>query len=455
MYNKFGDSMNNKKIRNILWMIISFCLIILIYVNVINKKSENSNLKYIFLFIGDGMSTNQVELTEIYNSQINNKSINNQDILSFTTFSSTGIRKNNSLDNYITDSAASATALASGFLTYNGSINMTSDGEKIKPITYKLKNKGYKIGIITTVPLNHATPAAFYASTRNRSNYDDITNQLFSSNFDYFAGGNFIKSLVTEDEITTLANKNNYEIINTKNKLDNLEKNKKYVITSPYTNEALDFSIDDKKDFNFEIYVDKAIKVLDNEKGFFIMAESGLIDYAGHNNDAKSIIGEVNELDLGVKKALEFAKAHKNETLIIVTGDHETGGLTLGDDSMSLNVISLQSQKKSYQCLESYIQNICNDENKYEKIKNFILENYGINIETDIDVNNYIDNCNSIEIRKKVLSEINKNAKVNFSTTTHTADRIPVYAYGVKSEEFSGVYTTDQLNKKIQSLLGL
>ena len=449
--------MKNKKIRNIILIIISLCLTLLIYVDLttLNKKPQNKDLKYIFLFIGDGMSTNQVELTEIYNNEINNKKIDKQELLSFSKFPVIGLRKNNSLNNYITDSAASASALASGFLTYNGSINMTTNGERITPITYKLKDKGYKIGIITTVPLNHATPAAFYAISSNRSNYDDITNQVFSSNFDYFAGGNFIKSNFTQDEINELANKNNYEMINTKNKLDNLEKNKKYVITSPYTNEALDFSIDNKEDFNLETYVENAIKVLDNEKGFFIMAESGLIDYAGHSNDAKSIIGEVNELNLAVKKALEFAKKHENETLIIVTGDHETGGLTLGDDTMSLNIISLQNQKKSYQHLEGYIQSICNSDKDKQEVRNYIIENYGVDIEKNIDINKYIDNCDSTSVRKIVLDEINKNAKINFSSTTHTADRIPVYAYGVNSEEFSGVYSTDKLNKKIQNLLGL
>lgn len=449
--------MKNKKIRNIILIIISLCLTLLIYVDltVLNKKPQNKDLKYIFLFIGDGMSTNQVELTEIYNNEINNKKIDKQELLSFSKFPVIGLRKNNSLNNYITDSAASATALASGFLTYNGSINMTKDGEKIIPITHKLKDKGYKIGIITTVPLNHATPAAFYAISSNRSNYDDITNQVFSSNFDYFAGGNFIKYGLTDDEIKELANKNNYEMINTKNKLDNLEKNKKYVITSPYTNEALDFSIDNKEDFNLETYVENAIKVLDNEKGFFIMAESGLIDYAGHSNDAKSIIGEVNELDSAVKKALEFAKKHESETLIIVTGDHETGGLTLGDDSMSVNIMSLQNQKKSYQHLEGYIQSVCNSDKDKQEVRKYIIENYGVDIEKNIDINKYIDNCDFTSVRKLILDEINKKAKINFSSTTHTADRIPVYAYGVNSEEFSGIYTTDELNKKLQNLLGL
>ena len=451
--------MKNKKIRNILLIIASLCLTLLIYVDltkiVTKSKPEIKDIKYVFLFIGDGMSTNQVELTEIYNSEINNKSINKQELLSFSKFPVTGIRKNNSLNNYITDSAASATALASGTLTYNGSINMSNDGEQLKPITHKLKNKDYKIGIITTVPLNHATPAAFYATATNRSNYDDITNQVFSSNFDYFAGGNFIKYGLTDDEIKELASKNNYEIINTESKLNKLEKNKKYVITSPYTVEALDFSIDKKEKFNLETYVENAIKVLDNEKGFFIMAESGLIDYAGHSNDSKSIIGEVNELDLAVKKALEFAKNHESETLIIVTGDHETGGLTLGDDTMSLNIMSLQNQKKSYQHLEGYIQSVCNSNKSHEDIRNYIIENYGIDIDENIDINNYIDACDSTSARNLILDEINKNAKINFSSTTHTADRIPVYAYGVNSEEFSGVYTTDELNKKLQNLLGL
>jgi len=408
--------------------------------------------KYIFLFIGDGMSSAQVELTEIYENSIEYKEPINQEVLNFTNFESVSLRKNYSKDNYVPDSAASGTALASGLITYNGSINTDYDGSEKKPLTYDIKEKNKKIGIITTVPLNHATPAAFYAGAVHRGDYDNIAYDLVDSNFDYFAGGNFTLYNTSYNDIITYATNKGYNIIDTEEKLNNISKDNKNIVISPITIDgSLPFAIDNKTDFNLANYVKKAIETLDNKNGFFIMAESGLIDYAGHNNDARSVISEVQELENAVEVALQFAKKHPKETLIIVTGDHETGGLTLGQDA-NINVGNLQKQQYSYKKLIEYIAEIKNNNISYEEVTNYLNMYYGIqNVDVTAAYQKTLEGDNEI-LKSTILNLINKEAKINYSTTQHTADRIPVYATGVGCEKFTGIYNTSEFNKILRKL---
>lgn len=438
-----------KKIK----IIAATLLVIVIGVVLFISKKQNSP-KYIFLFIGDGMSSAQAELTEIYQNSILGNKTDKQKKLTFTEFPTIGIRKNYSGTNYIPDSAASATALSSGILTYNGSINVDMNGNEVKSITYNLHEKGKKIGIITTMSLNHATPAAFYANAGSRLNYDKIAYDLVDSNFEYFAGGNIYG--ISSEEIQNYAMDNGYTIINDITSLNNISKENKNIVISPITNSEgfLPVAIDNKTDFNLTNYVTKGIEVLDNKNGFFMMIESGLIDIAGHNNDARSVISEVQELNSAVEVALNFAKEHPKETLIIVTGDHETGGLTLGTENNvhTLELQNLQSQKYSYEKLLEYSNQIINGDISYEEMLNYLKVNYGISNIDLKEVYNKTINGDTQTLKSTVLSIINENAGIHYSTTYHTGDRIPVYAYGIGSEYFSGIYDSAKFNQKLRDL---
>ncbi len=434
---------------------IVVALVLIILIGIITYMAlKPTKPKYIFLFIGDGMSTAQVELTEIYKNSIQYKKPNEQETLSFTKFETVGLRKNYSISNYVPDSAASGTALASGLLTYNGSINTDEDGNEIKPITYDLKKQNKKIGIITTMSINHATPASFYAGAANRTDYDDIAYDLVNSGFDYFAGGNFFLGTTTETDIKNYATDNGYTIIDSVEGLNNINQNNKNIVLSPYHDNDgfIPFAIDNRTEFNLENYVKTAIEVLDNKNGFFIMAESGLIDYAGHNNDARSVISEVEELDKAVQVALEFAKKHPRETLIIVTGDHETGGLSLGRGG-DLNVQSLQDQKYSYEKLVEYAYQIKNNNISYEVVLSYVSTYYGIeNADLTYAYQKTLEGDTEI-LKNTVLDLISDEAKIKYTTSQHTADRIPVYATGVGSERFSGIYHTTEFNQTLRNIL--
>lgn len=454
---------NYKKIIGISSTIISIVIIIsgiYIYSNFNkNNKIDNKELypKYIFLFIGDGMSSTQVELTEIYQNVIKNNQVDEQELLSFSKFPTIALRKNYSKNDYTPDSAEAATALATGILTYNGSVNIDMDGNEITPITYDLQKQGKKIGIITTVPINHATPAGFYAHNKSRDNYQEIADDLFESGFEYFAGGYI--SQMTNEEIQAKAKENNYVIVDDTNKLNNMNKNDKNIVISPSASESgyLPMAIDNKTDFNLANYVKKGIEVLDNDNGFFIMAESGMIDTAGHNNDAKGVISEVQELDEAVKVALDFAKNHPQETLIIVTGDHETGGLTLGhiDYEHKTSLKGLEKQKYSYNELSSYSYRLMSDDVSYAEMLNYLRNNYGIERMDLYDLYDEVKKGNNYVFARTIIDMINETAGVTFTTSYHTADRIPIYVYGTNNEKFSGVYDSSEFNKILREAIGL
>ena len=421
--------------------VISFIIVILFLGLVVLNYNKESKIKYVFLFIGDGMSSTQVELFEIYNEVINES----KELLSFTNFNNIGLRKNKSGSSYVTDSAASATVLASGKLTYNGSINKTINGENLIPITYELHERGMKIGVVTNVPINHATPAAFYGCASSRDDYDTLAYNLADSNFEFFAGDNFMLNEVSSSEINSYLLDKGYTVVNKKQDLEKLENSEKCVVLGDYSF----FSLDYANELNLETYVKKGIEFLDNKNGFFMMVESGKIDGALHSNDAKAAIYEVNELDKAVKVAIEFAEKHKDETLIIVTGDHETGGLALGNNNVSyaLNLSVLEKQKYSFERLINYSNDIIKNNIAYEDVLAYLNKNYGVDETFDLDKISEaylsLKEGKNDALYKEVLYQINNKVGIAFTTNNHTADRIPIYADGALSDKFRGVYNSE------------
>ena len=328
------------------------------------KTAQNfSNLKpvkYVFLFIGDGMSIPQRMAAEEFSMK------NGNGKLFINSMPHQAVTKTSSANSFITDSAASGTAIACGEKTYNGAIGIASDRKrKLESVAEVAHKSGRKVGIITTVTINHATPASFYAHNTSRGNYYNIALDLINSNFEYFGGGgvakyNDTKNKAYKGNIYELAQKAGYTVAQGKNAIKAIPANAKKVLAAGYAGQ-MPYAIDrTENDMALADFVADAIKRLDNEKGFFIMAEGGKIDYSGHGNDAGTNIIETIDFDNAVKIAYEFAKKHPSETLIVVTGDHETGGFTLGFAGTAYS---------------SYIQNIkyqkCSQDVFYNKIAAF------------------------------------------------------------------------------------
>ncbi|PKP15417.1 MAG: alkaline phosphatase, partial [Bacteroidetes bacterium HGW-Bacteroidetes-22] len=239
---------------------------------------------------------------------------------------------------YITCSAAAGTALATGEKTSINTIGMDSARtHPLRTIAERARAKGMKVGIMTTVSIDHATPACFYAHQPDRNMYYEIGTQLLSSGFDFFGGGGFKyptgKNKDQPDLYQAVAAKG-YTIVKEQKVFDTVSvRSLPMMVVNPVLSASSDmpYAMDSVSgSFSLSGIVKKAIEVLDNPKGFFMMVEGGKIDWAAHANDAAAIIGEVLELDKAIGYALEFYRQHPDETLIIVTADHETGGLALG-----------------------------------------------------------------------------------------------------------------------------
>ncbi|MFR9620425.1 MAG: alkaline phosphatase [Rikenellaceae bacterium] len=326
------------------------------------EVESTGKAKYIFYFIGDGMSATQLNLAEAamnYSefvseaaSQTRATTVGIGD-LNMRTLPVTGMITTHAANRYITCSAAAATALATGEKTNIDFVSVSAeDGTTVLPtIAEKAKEAGMKVGIVSSVSIDHATPACFYAHTGYRDNYVTIGAQLIESGFDYFAGGSprFNKhgaasNADARDAFVASAEAAGFDFVCTKSEFNALTSASTPVIATlnmlgeeVYSGDsfALPYSIDidsfgEENDITLAQFTEKGAEVLMNDNGFFMMVESGKIDWACHANDAVTTAYEVVAFDEAIAKAIEFYNQYPDETLIVVTGDHDTGGLTLG-----------------------------------------------------------------------------------------------------------------------------
>ena len=302
-----------------------------------DAKKKDEKAKYIFLFIGDGMGANHVATAESYLSYLQGKL--GGVTLTMSQFPYYGTANSYSADKNITDSSAAGTAISCGVKTYNGGLGVDAEGNPVKSMTYDLKEDGYKIGVMSTVPINHATPGAFYASSNSRNDYYDISTQIVKSDFDFFAGSGFIdfrgKKGEDKEAIDVYLEKNGYEVCYGIEEFKKDSQGKDKVVFCQESNRAESAgnyvsSGDIPADATLAEMLQLGIDYLTDEEPFFIMCEGGDIDWTAHANKTMPMVMDVLELDEAVAVAYEFYKKHPKETLIIVTADHETGGLSLG-----------------------------------------------------------------------------------------------------------------------------
>ncbi|HPE94340.1 MAG TPA: alkaline phosphatase, partial [Sphaerochaeta sp.] len=312
--------------------------------------------KYVFMFIGDGMSHVQINAAQILKGS-NEKGNLSLKPLTFTEFPVVGLQTTFDATSFCPDSASTATSLSSGYKTHSGTIGLGIDKQMVgKTIAEQVKQqKGWKVGLVSTVTLNHATPAAYYAHVPSRNSYYDIGVQMVASGFDYFGGGAISKP---DDggrkSIYNLLLEAGYLVTDSKSQILNLTSaSGKVYAQNPRLQDSgsMPYAMDmNENDVSLAQFVQKGIDVLNNPEGFFMMVESGKIDWACHANDAAAEIYDLLAFDQAIAVALDFAKAHPEETLIVVTGDHETGGMTIGYAGTGYNTALdiLYNQKLSY-----------------------------------------------------------------------------------------------------------
>lgn len=457
--------------------------------------------KYVFLFIGDGMSYPQIQASSYYLGAVSQNAVISED-LEFMKFPVNGSQESFDSTSFCPDSASTATSIATGYKTKSGTINRDEKGTKsYVTIAEKLKQqKNYKIGVISSVNLNHATPAAFYAHQDSRSSYYEIGEELVKSGFDYFAGGALLAPTGKNGDKTdlyTVAKKAGYKVAKTYSATKALTKNSGKVI-------AIAEKLADGNAMSYEMdastnemllcdYVEQAINLLDNENGFFLMVEGGKIDWACHVNDCAATIHDTIALDNSVKKAVEFYEKHPDETLILVTGDHETGGLTIGYAGTNYNTFltNIQHQKISYARFDSdYVTKYKKNHTSFDTVLKDVKEKFGLMLSTDADASLYptlvltdeeyedLQEAYKKTLLDDVIAEtmtqaayvhygtyepltvtithiLNHKSGIDYATYAHSGLTVPVYAKGCGSSEFDGHYDNTDIYKKMAKLTGV
>ena len=434
--------------------------------------------KYIFYFIGDGMGLNQVNGTEMYLASL--KGIYGVESLTFTKFPYVGMATTFSASSGVTDSAAAGTALATGYKTYNGAIGVSADTIPVQSIAVDAKRRGYKVGITSSCSLDDATPSVFYSHQKSREYGYEIASDLLSSEFDFFAGSpfsNLTKRMDGSDapNLLPLMKGKGYNIVyGYKEYLAKAKDSEKVILLSNET-EPVPVRIDRKEgDISLKQITQSAIQTLskNNKNGFFLMVEAGDIDRGGHANDAGTCFREVIDLNEAVNVAMEFYNKHSDETLIVVTADHETGGIVIGDGYTNLQV--LQYQKASKKTLSMMLAELRNNNKQvtWEQVKQLLSDNLGfwskIKLKErqekhihDAYVRTFIDGDQSKDITlyqkdEKVSSAaikvLNEIAAVGWTTGSHSAGYVPVFAIGQGAEEFVGKYDNTQIPAKIRKI---
>lgn len=469
--------------------------------------------KYVFMFIGDGMSYPQFQTTADYLGAVddadyrqalpstdkesrNGAVLDGPSPLNFMNFDTVGTAVTYDSCSFAPDSASTATSIATGRKTYSGMINVSEDGtESFETIAEQLRDqKDWKVGIISSVNLNHATPAAFYAHQASRNNYYEIGQELIDSGFNYFAGGGLKKVNGPDkdkESLYDLATEAGYKVTFTQEEAEAIGAgDDKVMLIDEHLadDDAMSYDMDRSNgDWALSDYVSKGIEVLDNDKGFFLMCEGGKIDWACHANDAGATVHDTKALSDAVQVAIDFAKQHPKETLILVTGDHETGGLTIGFAGTNYDTYldNLTNQKISYaEFDEQYVKGYKENQVPFETAMQDVEALFGLKMSGDPDDQMVLTDYEQQRLRTAyelavsndeveldqeqsvlygsynpfsvtVTHILNNKAGLDFTSYSHTGLPVAVFADGAGASSFDGYYDNTEIYTRLAQLLDI
>jgi alkaline phosphatase len=432
--------------------------------------------KGIILLIGDGMGINQVRSADLYAKHVLKES------LAINSIRTRGITTTYSADSEVTDSSSAATALYTGYKINNSVLNILPDGKDLFTIGHAAKKSGLSVGVVTTTRITHATPAAVYSRSPHRDCEAYIAEQLPEFAPEVVLGGGkqyFMPQNATGSKrkdqanlIQTMESKG-YYYVTKKGELSTLypETNKLFGL---FANSHMDYALDRENEPgladqpSLADMTKAALSILEkNPKGFFIMIEGGRIDHACHAHDIKASIYETLDFDSAVKVALEFQKTHP-DILVLVTADHETGGLGLGRGTeYALAVESLKPIKNTLEYLNKKIKKDPAKTDDFikaagfeltEKEKGFLVKHSAGAPVTGIPelhdypkVEKYVGSC----VHYSLSCIESERCKIGWTSFGHTAQPVITCAVGPGESEFSGCYDNTDIAKKMAKLLGL
>ncbi|WP_087973495.1 alkaline phosphatase [Oceanobacillus rekensis] len=407
-----------------------------------NQKVEN-----VIYMIPDGFSSDYASNYRVYKGEdaIWDKHLKG----AFTTYSA---------NSDITDSAAAGTAMATGEKTNNGVIGLDPEGNELKTILEASQEEGKASGLVATSTISHATPAAFASHVESRNNETEISRQLVESGVDVMLGGGKDYFLPAseggkQEELNLIeqAEEQGYEFVETRDALldsNDIDVEDGEKLLGLFAGDALSPELHrgETEEPSIAEMTGSAIDVLEEDKdGFFLVVEGSQIDWAGHDNDAAWAMSDVAAFEEAVEEAIEFAEEDGN-TLVVVAGDHDTGGMTTGSNGqMDLNAAVLQNVTATGDHMAAQL-------NENRSNVNEVVNTY-----TGFDLTEeeaqYIQEANNASFAiNKVVSD---RATIGWSSTNHTGADIPVYAYGPTADKFVGFHDNTDLPKIIAEAMKL
>jgi len=448
----------------------------------------SANPKYTILFIGDGMSVPQRMIAEEYSRKTG------RGPLAMNSLPVQGSLRTCPSNALITDSAAAATALACGVKSYNQAIGVDAKGRPVESCAEIARKAGRKVGMVTTVTITHATPAGFYAHCRNRGQVYHIATDLARSGFDFFAGGGLYKPVDKKSsrwkecgEAYAYAGKLGYRNVRTRDEFLALKPGDGKILAT-FSKGYMAAAIDAKAAGQPTLaeMTAKALEMLDGPDGFFLMVEGGLIDHAGHANDAAANLRETIAMDDAFNVALGFLEKHPDETLVVATGDHETGGLSMGfsGSGYSLHPERLALQKASVDKFSEEVREMMrkNPGMKFDDIKPFTSERFGFKFAGDRSkdpmvlsehatgelksafdadmkrVRAKVSETKAYDARRRYMyaracvGVMARRAGIAWGSGNHTALPVMVTAKGVDAEKFGGFMENDEFGRRLKAL---
>ncbi|MCG3737283.1 alkaline phosphatase [Vibrio cincinnatiensis] len=431
--------------------------------------------KHVIYLIGDGMATAQRQVAEYY---LQEKTGDKNARLAMNSLPITGINTTHSADSLVTDSAASATALATGMKTDNGMVGMLPNGTKVTSLLEGAQKKGMATGLITTTRLTHATPAAFIAKNISRDNENEIAQDYTNSGITYFAGGGYrhfvagknSKRTDGKDLVATMK-KNDYRTFVGSESVASFRGYHPKAgdkVFAAFSASHEPYEIDRIKTNHLPSLAEMTEKGIDllakNKEGFFLMIEGGRIDHASHANDIAGTIFDTLAFDQAVQKALDFYHKNPDDTLVIVTGDHETGGMGMGFGKNYF--MTLDNVTHAKESIEDKLQGVY--QGNRSAFYQHIAAQFDLSTLSDEEKSLIETAMNAVDKKAPNLKNLyggydpvaiavahitSKRAGVYWTSYAHTATQLPLSAIGVQADKLGGFKDNTQVAQTIAEIM--
>lgn len=437
--------------------------------------------RYVFYFIGDGMGMQPVMAAQAYNRDV----LRNDKPLTMMQLPVVSWCMTYSASAPITDSAAAGTALSTGYKTKNGMLGMNPDTVAVTSIARQFKDAGYGVGVVTSVGADDATPGAFYAHVAGRKQYRDIDIQAANSGYDFMAGAGFIGQARDTADSTTIdavMREQGVQIIYGPQEIADITSSRVF-LRNPRGTSAhnIGYTIDSIAGvLTLPVITQTCLNFLEanTPDKFFMMVEGGNIDHALHANDGGAAIKEILNFDEALKIAFNFYLAHPDETLIVVTADHDTGGMShVHSRTGQYNPLGIiDYQRVSKERFSTYCKDILDSGKPYswDDMKQYLAENLGLTTRIKVnderleelhelfdktfrdrdtvDQKTLYANFNAFAV--EVFRVVNDATGLAFTTVGHSGNPVPVFAAGVGAQRFSSLNNNANLPRIIRSICG-